>query len=40
MAHKRRVVVTGMDIATSIGMGATENWKNVLNNKCGIKKLS
>ena len=36
----RRVVITGMGLLTSIGVGVEESWKNLLSCKSGIKKIT
>ena len=36
----RRVVVTGIGLLSSIGMGKEETWNNLLNGKSGIKKIN
>lgn len=33
---KRRVVVTGMGVVSSVGNNVSEMWKNLVNGKCGI----
>ncbi len=38
--NKRRVVVTGLGVVSSIGMNVEEFWKNIKANKTGIKRLS
>lgn len=35
----RRVVVTGLGLTSPIGCTVQEAWKNLLNSKCGIKRL-
>jgi 3-oxoacyl-[acyl-carrier-protein] synthase II len=37
---KRRVVVTGMGAVTPLGLNATETWKNALEGKPGIHRIS
>ena len=36
---KKRVVITGMDITSSIGSGLESFWKAALNSDCGIKRI-
>ena len=36
----RRVVVTGIGLLSSIGMGKEETWNNLLSGKSGIKKIN
>ena len=36
----RRVVVTGLGLLTSIGNNKEYTWKNLINLKSGIKKIS
>ena len=40
MLEKRRVVVTGLGLATPLGLGIEENWENALSGKSGIAKLN
>ena len=40
MLNKRRVVVTGLGMATSLGLDVEENWEKALDGVSGIKKLS
>jgi len=37
---KRKVVVTGLGMATSLGLGLDENWQAVLAGRSGIRRLS
>ena len=37
---KRRVVVTGLGVVSSVGMNVEEFWANIKDNKTGIKKIS
>jgi 3-oxoacyl-[acyl-carrier-protein] synthase II len=37
---ERRVVVTGMGIVTSLGIGKEEFWQSIINGKSGISKVS
>jgi 3-oxoacyl-[acyl-carrier-protein] synthase II len=39
MNRKRKVVVTGLGLATSLGLGVEENWQKLLAGESGIKKL-
>ena len=36
----RRVVITGLGLLTSIGNNVTDSWKNLIDCKSGIKKIS
>jgi 3-oxoacyl-[acyl-carrier-protein] synthase II len=38
--NKRRVVVTGLGVVSSVGMNVEEFWNNIKANKTGIKRLS
>jgi 3-oxoacyl-[acyl-carrier-protein] synthase II len=40
MINKRRVVITGLGLATSLGLDVEESWNKALNGESGIKKLS
>lgn len=40
MSSKRRVVITGLGMATSLGIDVEESWQKALNGISGIKKLS
>ncbi len=40
MINKRRVVITGLGMATSLGLDVEENWQKVLDGISGIRKLS
>lgn len=37
---KKRVVITGMDITSSIGSGLTKFWQAATNSRCGIERIS
>jgi len=37
---KRRVVITGVGVVTSLGVGAEEFWKSIKEGKCGIDKVT
>ena len=37
---KRRVVVTGLGVVSSVGIGKDEFWKSIINGKSGISKVS
>jgi 3-oxoacyl-[acyl-carrier-protein] synthase II len=37
---KKRVVITGMEITSSIGSGIKNFWQSAINGQCGIKKIS
>jgi len=36
---KRRVVITGMGIASPVGLTLDENWSNITAGKSGISKI-
>lgn len=36
---KRRVVITGMGMLTSLGLGVEETWKNILAGKSGVARI-
>jgi 3-oxoacyl-[acyl-carrier-protein] synthase II len=40
MINKRRVVITGLGMATSLGLDVEENWQKALSGMSGIRKLS
>jgi 3-oxoacyl-[acyl-carrier-protein] synthase II len=40
MGTGRRVVVTGLGLATSLGLGIEENWKKVLSGTPGIRRVT
>ncbi|MEW6601336.1 MAG: beta-ketoacyl-[acyl-carrier-protein] synthase family protein [Nitrospirota bacterium] len=40
MINKRRVVITGLGMATSLGLDVEENWQKALSGISGIRKLS
>jgi 3-oxoacyl-[acyl-carrier-protein] synthase II len=40
MSNKRRVVITGLGMATSLGITVDENWQKALDGQSGIQKLS
>ncbi|RJR15853.1 MAG: beta-ketoacyl-[acyl-carrier-protein] synthase family protein [Nitrospiraceae bacterium] len=40
MINKRRVVITGLGLATSLGLDVEENWQKALSGTSGIRKLS
>lgn len=40
LRQKRKVVVTGLGLATSLGLELHENWRSVLAGRSGIRKLS
>ncbi|GAB4482695.1 MAG: beta-ketoacyl-ACP synthase II [Thermodesulfovibrionales bacterium] len=40
MNGRRRVVVTGLGVATSLGLGVEENWNSLLACRSGIRKLT
>lgn len=39
MPSKRRVVVTGLGVATPIGIGIDAFWEGLLESRCGIRKI-
>ena len=38
--NNRRVVVTGLGIVSSVGIGKDEFWKSIINGKSGISKVA
>jgi 3-oxoacyl-[acyl-carrier-protein] synthase II len=38
--NNRRVVVTGLGVVSSVGMGKDEFWKSIINGISGISKVS
>ncbi|MBR6460601.1 MAG: beta-ketoacyl-[Verrucomicrobia bacterium] len=36
----RRVVITGIGIVSSLGQDVDTFWKNIINSKCGIQKIT
>ena len=40
MSERRRVVITGMGLVTSLGHTVDETWKNILNGVSGVKPIS
>ena len=36
---KKRIVVTGIGVVSSIGIGVEEFWKNLIEGKSGISKV-
>ena len=38
--NKRRVVVTGLGVVSSVGIGKDEFWNSIINSKSGISKVS
>src|SRR4030066_763773 len=38
--NKRRVVVTGLGVVSSVGIGKDEFWKSIINGKSGISKIT
>ena len=39
MTDKRRVVITGLGVATPIGIGIDAFWEGLLRGQCGIKRI-
>ncbi|MEK7757471.1 MAG: beta-ketoacyl synthase N-terminal-like domain-containing protein, partial [Planctomycetota bacterium] len=37
MAARRRVVITGLGVATPIGIGMDDFWEGLLQQRCGIR---
>lgn len=40
MVKENRVVITGMNIISSLGLNVEENWENLLKGKSGVKRIS
>jgi 3-oxoacyl-[acyl-carrier-protein] synthase II len=40
MATKRRVVITGLGVATPIGIGIDAYWESLLQGQCGIRRIA
>jgi 3-oxoacyl-[acyl-carrier-protein] synthase II len=40
MIDKRRVVVTGLGLITPLGLGVETSWKNLVNGKSGIRRIT
>ncbi len=40
MAKEHKVLITGMNIISSLGLNVDENWQNLLNGKSGVKRIS
>jgi 3-oxoacyl-[acyl-carrier-protein] synthase II len=38
--NRRRVVVTGLGLITSLGIGVEKNWEGLINGKSGIKRIT
>ena len=36
----RRIVITGMGLITSLGLGVETNWKKLISGQSGIKLIS
>ena len=39
MGNRRRVVITGLGVASPIGLGIEAYWEALLNRQCGIRRL-
>ena len=39
MASRRRVVITGLGVATPIGIGSDAFWEGLLQKRCGIRRV-
>jgi 3-oxoacyl-[acyl-carrier-protein] synthase II len=37
---ERKVVISGLNIISSLGLNATENWENLVKGKSGVKKIT
>lgn len=40
MADSEKVVITGMNIISSLGLNLEENWKNMVTGKSGVRKIT
>jgi 3-oxoacyl-[acyl-carrier-protein] synthase II len=40
MAKESKVVITGMNIISSLGLNVDENWENMLQGRSGVKRIS
>jgi len=40
MANSEKVVITGMNMITSLGLNLEENWENMLAGKSGVRKIT
>ena len=39
MTAKRRVVITGLGVATPIGIGIEAFWESLLEKRCGVRRI-
>jgi len=40
MASREKVVITGMNIISSLGLNLEDNWNNMVNGKSGVRKIT
>ena len=40
MADENKVVITGMNIISSLGLNLVENWENMVNGNSGVRKIT
>lgn len=40
MASNNKVVITGMNIISALGLSAKENWENMVQGKSGVSRIT
>ncbi|RLD45025.1 MAG: beta-ketoacyl-[acyl-carrier-protein] synthase family protein, partial [Bacteroidetes bacterium] len=40
MARNNKVVITGMNIISALGLSAKENWENMVQGKSGVRRIT